>query len=118
MVENPDGQASPAELLYPFYLDVDMSMAFAAAVAGGVAPEEELVDRNAQTTEAVKKLQGSLRLWRAGGFEAGRAATESSDIGSQSRVIRRHSEASLFIVLYDELRRTGQLRQDPGIEAV
>ena len=28
---------SPVELLHPFYLDTDMSMAFAAALAGGVA---------------------------------------------------------------------------------
>ena len=30
--------------LYPFYLDGDMSMAFAAALTGGVALEEEQVD--------------------------------------------------------------------------
>ena len=38
VTETPD-----MELLYPFYLDTEMSMAFAAALGGGVALEREEV---------------------------------------------------------------------------
>ena len=113
-----DGSDIPMELLYPFYLDGDMSMAFAAALAGGVALEEEQVDRSSSTSQAIKVLRGNLRLWRAGGFEAGRDRTEGSDTGTESRFVRRHTEASVFISLYDELRRTGQLKTDPPVEDV
>jgi len=101
------------DLLYPFYLHADMSMAFAAAVAGGVALEEEQIDRASDTSKAIKAIRGNLKLWRAGGFEAGREASEESDATSESRLIRRHSDASIFIALYDELRRTQQLKRDP-----
>ena len=36
---------NPIDLLYPFYLDTDMSMAFAAAITGGVSLEEEQIDQ-------------------------------------------------------------------------
>jgi hypothetical protein len=104
------------DLLYPFYLDTDMSMAFAAALAGGVALEAEQVDRSGATSEAVKNLRGSLRLWRAGGLEAGREESTSSDAASESRLVRRHTAASIFIDLHDELRRAELVRQEPQIE--
>jgi hypothetical protein len=104
------------DLLYPFYLDSDMSMAFAAALAGGVALESEQVDRSDQTSQAVKNLRGNLRLFGALGMQGGRDSTEASVVASESRLIRRHTDASIFIDLYDELRRTGRLIEDPELE--
>lgn len=104
------------DLLYPFYLDADMSMAFAAALTGGVAFEEEQVGRSSDTSRAVKALRGNIKVWRAGGFEAGRESTEASDVASESRLIRRHTDASIFIALHDELRRLGLLHVQPDFE--
>lgn len=106
------------ELLYPFYLDADMSMAFAAAMTGGVALEEEQVDRSSDSSQAIRNLRGNLRAWRVGGFEAGREATEGSDSTRESRLVRRHTDASIFISLYDELASRGQLRKDPAFEDI
>ena len=106
----------PIDLLYPFYLDADMSMAFAAALTGGVAFEEEQVGRSSDTSRAVKALRGNIKVWRAGGLEAGRESTEASDVASESRLVRRHTDASIFIALHDELRRLGQLRVQPDFE--
>ena len=114
--DGEDVEQRPIDLLYPFYLDADMSMAFAAALTGGVAFEEEQVGRSSDTSSAVKALRGSIKLWRAGGFEAGRESTEASDVASESRLVRRHTDASIFIALHDELRRLGQLRVQPDFE--
>jgi hypothetical protein len=114
--DDTEGHETSIDLLYPFYLDADMSMAFAAALTGGVALEEEQVDRSSDTSKAVKAIRGNLRLWRAGSFEAGREASEGSDVTSESRLIKRHTDASIFIALYDELRRREQLRMEPPFE--
>jgi hypothetical protein len=106
------------DLVYPFYLDVDMSMAFAAALEGGVALEEEKVDRAAGTSEGVRSLGGSLRLWRAGGVEAKGEQRDRTDDATESRSIRRHTETSIFIALYNELRRAGLVLDDPSMEEV
>jgi len=108
----------PPELVYPFYLDVDMSMAFAAALEGGVALEEEKVDRAAGISEDVRSLGGSLRLWRAGGVEAKGEKRDRTDDATESRSIRRHTETSIFIALYNELRRSGVVLDDPPMEEV
>jgi len=104
------------ELLHPFYLDTDMSMAFAAALAGGVALEREDVEHEAQESEAVRNLRGNLRLFGAlglGGGTAGaqgeRTAKASELATTESRLVRHHTEASIFIALHDELRRTNRI---------
>jgi hypothetical protein len=107
---------NPLDLLYPFYLDSDMSMAFAAAITGGVSLEEEQVDRLSDTSRAVRALRGNLKVWRAGEIGGGRESTNESGAASESRSIRRHTDASIFITLYDELRRTGNLVVNPGFE--
>ena len=44
------------ELLYPFYLDTDMSMAFAAALGDGVAIEREEVAHDDLESSALRNL--------------------------------------------------------------
>jgi hypothetical protein len=107
----------PVELLHPFYLDTDMSMAFAAALAGGVALEREDVERERHESEAVRNLRGSVRFFGAivpvggaGRADAGREQTEGEAAQSESRLVRQHTEASIFIALHDELQRTNRLR--------
>jgi hypothetical protein len=108
--------APSPELFYPFYLDTDMSMAFAAALTGGVALEKELVDRSQETSEAIKRLGGKLNLWRAGALEAAKQHAEGSAAGSESRLIRHHTVASIFIDLYQELRQSGRIIEEEKLE--
>ncbi len=91
-------------------------MAFAAAITGGVSLEEEQIDQLSDTSRAVRALRGNLKVWRAGEIGGGRESATESGAASQSRSIRRHTDASLFITLYDELRRTGNLKVNPGFD--
>lgn len=97
------------ELLHPFYLDTDMSMAFAAALAGGVAFEAEESHSEGGVSDAVKKIEGNLRLFGRFGFGADRESRRSTESNAESRLIRQHTEASIFISLYNELRNTGRI---------
>jgi hypothetical protein len=81
----------PVELLHPFYLDTDMSMAFAAALAGGVALEREDVAHEAQESEAVRNIRGNLRLFGTlGSVRVGWGLKESERQRSLS--LRRRSQ--------------------------
>lgn len=106
----------PAELLYPFYLDTDMSMAFAAALAGGVALESEQLARVEDASRAVRSLRSSLRLFGVGGVDAGGSGSVSSGTTTEATLVRRHTAHSVFIDLYEELRSTGRLVAQPKIE--
>jgi hypothetical protein len=105
-----DEAQRPVDLLHPFYLDTDMSMAFAAALTGGVALQREEVERDDQASETARNVHGSLRIFDLIGVGAGRDARASEATGSESRMIRHHTEASLFITLHDELQRTNQIK--------
>ena len=100
------------ELLHPFYLDTDMSMTFSAALAGGVALEREEIERDDETSQAIRNIRGNLRLFGALGAGASRELTESEGAATESRLVRHHTEASIFIALYDELRRSGRVVED------
>lgn len=114
-----DPLPDPVELLHPFYLDTDMSMAFAAALAGGVALEREDIEHDTHESEAVRNLRGNLRLFGALGFGGGAAGvaadreTKEADVAAtESRLVRHHTEASIFIALHDELRRTHRISNE------
>ena len=106
----------PSDLLYPFYLDEDMSMAFSAALAGGVALEVEHTDRAEDTSKAVKSLRGSLKVFGAADVQAARERGSSSATGSESTLLRRHTAHSIFINLHQELQASGQLTASPDFE--
>lgn len=100
----------PVELLHPFYLDTDMCMAFSAALSGGVALQEEEVAKGGQESEAIRKLRGNLRVFDVIGLGGERGSKDAESSETESRLIRHHTEASIFIALHDELQRTGQLQ--------
>jgi len=105
----------PTDLLYPFYLDTDMSMSFAAALTGGVTLEEERTDRARDASEAVRNLRGNINLWRLGALEGGKHKSDGQATETESKLVRHHTVASVFIDLYDELRRTGRVIDAPDI---
>ena len=95
-MDAPPERPDALDLLYPFYLDSDMSMAFAAVLTGGVSLEEERLERLAGTSEAIRNLHGNLRLWRIGGVEAGhekktRRTRRTSRAGCVATQWRRYS---------------------------
>jgi hypothetical protein len=102
-------ERTPVDLLHPFYLDTEMSMAFAAALAGGVALEREDVERADEESQAVRNLRGNLRVFGVLEAGGGKKTSESTVIASESRLVKRHTEASIFIALYDELRQTNRI---------
>ncbi len=120
MPEGPTKTKEPIKLLYPYYLDVDMSMAFAAALTGGVALEEQQHDRTGETSTAIKNLRGNLKLLSAlglgGGVEAGRNDTNETATTSEFQITRHHTFASIFIDLYDEMRCSNLLSEEPDME--
>lgn len=111
MTDPSASDADSVELLHPFYLDTDMSMAFAAALSGGVALQREEVERDNQESQAVRNLRGNLRVFDVLGLGGSRERQEGEETGIESRLIRHHTEASIFIALHDELRRAGQIRE-------
>lgn len=50
-----------------------------------------------------------LRLFGVLAAGGGRETTESNSAATESRLVRHHTEASVFIALHDELRRTGRI---------
>jgi hypothetical protein len=125
MTSQASDTTMPVELLHPFYLDTDMSMAFAAALAGGVALQREDVEREQHESEAVRNLRGNVRFFGAlgpmggaGRADAGREQTEGEAAQSESRLVRQHTEASIFIALHDELQRTNRLRSGVASDLV
>jgi hypothetical protein len=119
MIEKVTVHASESiNLLHPFYLDTDMSMAFAAALTGGVALATEEVEMETQESESLKNLRGNLRIVDLFGI-GGERGSKDGEVGTiESRLRREHTKASIFIGLYDELQRTGQIQPaDPdGLE--
>ncbi len=85
-------------------------MAFAAALMGGVALKREDVHRDDRASEAVKNLRGNLKIFDLLGVGAGRESSAREIVGSESRMVSQHTEASLFITLHDELKRSGQIK--------
>jgi hypothetical protein len=111
MTDPASSDADSVELLHPFYLDTDMSMAFAAALSGGIALQREEVERDNQESQAVRNLRGNLRVFDVLGLGGSRERQEGEETGTESRLIRHHTEASIFIALHDELQRAGQIRE-------
>jgi hypothetical protein len=109
-----DQTTAQVELLYPFYLDTDMTLAFSAALTGGVALETESVEHTQREDQSTKKLRAGLRIFDLLDLGGGIDKQGKESANSESRVVRRHTEASIFINLIDELRRR-QMIVEPDI---
>lgn len=119
MADKTDTGQDSIRLLYPYYLDVDMSMAFAAALTGGVALEEHQQERAEGTSKAIKSLRGNLKVLSAlglGGVDAEKTGEDTSGTTMEIQSTRHHTLASIFIDLYDEMRQAGLLSEQPKLE--
>lgn len=118
----PAAEARALDLVHPLYLDVPMMISFLAALeGGGVAFEGEELARAATGEERIKEAGGKVGLPAIAALFGidltGRLAT--GDKGEESRetkVLRRHTEASLFNLLRQRLISEQRVRQvsDPS----
>jgi hypothetical protein len=99
------------DLLYPFYLDTDMTMAYAAALAGGVAMKTESVDTGEKQVGKSGELRAGLRLFDILDFGGKGKISKKEAAKSESRIIRHHTEASIFITLFRELTSLGAIAE-------
>ncbi len=100
----------PLQLVHPVYLDVPMLVSFVAAAEGGVTFESEETEKGATATDRTREATGRAR----GGFPligaligldmSGRYGRKDEERDSrETKVIRQHTEASLFNLLRHEL---------------
>lgn len=108
MARKSEDERVPEPLVHPVYLDVPMMVSFLAAIEGGVAYEDESTRRSLTATErgregggkvGVPVLSSFLRLDLSGNISQRERGDESEEI----KVVRQHTEASLFNVLRQHL---------------
>jgi hypothetical protein len=105
----PEGKQ--LELIHPIYLDIPMMVSFFAALEGGISFESEITDKviSAQTRQregsgkvglpSLASLLG-LSIDMTGRIRSDKQAEESSE----TKVVREHTEASLFNLLRESLK--------------
>lgn len=110
-------------LIHPIYLDVPMLVSFAAALQGGLSFGSEVTHEKGIAQADASKVAGKLGLSElfSSLFQASvkaeaseSAETSDTEVTKQSKA---HTEASIAIVLYDQLRRSsGYLAQPKDVE--
>jgi hypothetical protein len=106
------------DLLYPFYLDEEMLMAFAAAITGGVALTSTQTERSTTEAESSKGLEAQARLMSF--FSGGGHLSSATNTGSsfEDTAIRQHTTASIFIELNAALKQANRIQVDPAFDEV
>lgn len=99
------------KLIHPIYLDVPMLVSFAAAIQGGLAFDTEVTHHSASETSSAAGTSGKFGISQLFStlFDASVAVEVASKDANQDQRIRKesksHTEASIAILLYDELRK-------------
>jgi hypothetical protein len=110
----PEEQAERLELVHPVYLDTPMMVSFVAALEGGVSYGAESTQMQAQT--AGREREGGARFGvpiLSSLLSLDMSGRMSSNVGTQNteevKVVRRHTEASLFNLLRHRLVSDGEV---------
>jgi hypothetical protein len=98
-------------LIHPIYLDVPMLVSFAAAIQGGLSLESEVTKEKEDNKSGEVKVAGKFGLSNL--FSNLFEVTAETDIAASTsgrnqetrRELKSHTEASVAILLYDELRK-------------
>jgi len=99
------------KLIHPIYLDVPMLVSFAAAIQGGLAFETEVTEQSATEISASGKSSARFGISELFStlFNASVSVESAATDASQDQQVRResksHTEASIAILLYEELRK-------------
>lgn len=97
------------QLIHPIYLDVAMLVAFAGHLAGGLAMESEITEKLSDRESASRSsklragLSGLMSGFASVTASVGADAGTSRDAEATRRELRKHTEASIAIELYNEL---------------
>ena len=99
------------ELIHPVYLDVPMMVSFLAAVEGGVSFTEDRTARLSSGTAREREGQGKVGIPSIASLfglsldMSGRLKKQTQEEEStEMKVVREHTEASLFNVLRESLK--------------
>lgn len=103
-----------ADLRYPLYLDVPMMISFLAALQDGIAYDKTVNSKSAQARAQAGEVGASVRLpalTQLLPFNLqGKLQRETKqDESEEEQVVRRHTEASFFNILYKALMLDGSI---------
>jgi hypothetical protein len=106
------------KLIHPIYLDVPMLVSFAAAMQGGLALESEVMQEKETNTSGLVQASGKFGLSSLFNnlFDVTAEAELSREGKNQeiSHETKSHTEASIAILLYDELRKKHEYLVQPS----
>lgn len=100
------------ELVHPVYLDTPMMVSFVAALEGGVSYGAESTQTQAQTEDRTREGGGKfgVPVLSISLDMSGRMANKAGEQNTEEvKVVRRHTEASLFNLLRQRLISEGQI---------
>lgn len=113
----------PIRLIHPIYLDVPMLVSFAAAIEGGLSFGVEVTEESTKSKSAEATIAGRFGLGTLFNrfLDSSVEASAGGEIADTAHAVRKearaHTEASVAILLYDRLRRSGGYIIDPqGLE--
>lgn len=109
------------ELVHPVYLDTPMMVSFVAALEGGVSYGAESTETQAQTDDRSRSGGGRLGIPLLSSLlsldMSGRMASNTGEQHTEEvKVVRRHTEASLFNLLRHRLAADGQITRIEGAD--
>ena len=110
------------ELVYPVYLNVPMLTSFIAALEDGATLEAEKSTSNKNSVEKGKLLEGSFGIKSAFsgllGLDMKGQLTQKGTLGEEEtvKVLRKHTEASLFIRFRQTLIENGLIHSVDYLE--
>ncbi len=107
-------RAEMLELIHPVYLDTPMMVSFVAALEGGVAYGDERTHRLLTATDRDREAGGRFGIPLLSSLlsldMSGRLAAKDHHEGAEEvKVVRRHTEASLFNLLRHRLVADSQI---------
>lgn len=110
-------------LIHPIYLDVPMLVSFAAALQGGLSLGSEITEQEGSLQSESSTRSGKLGIGTlfSNLFDASVAAETADSQSGETNQVRReskaHTEASIAILLYDELeKRDGTLVRPKSVD--
>lgn len=111
--------ASKIDLIYPLYLNVPMMTSFLAAIEDGIAYDLDVVRKQDRKKDAGGEGEGRFGIPGLGSIlnlDLRGKVTENNSAGSSEEIklVRKHTEASLFMRLRQELKHRGQILKIEG----
>ncbi len=106
-------------LIHPIYLDVPMLVSFAAAIQGGLSIESEVTQEKESSKSGTVKVAGKFGLSSlfSNLFDVTAETDVTAAANGRNQEIRRelksHTEASVAILLYNELRKNRNFLTQP-----